>query len=54
MDRALLVRLGPEGVVRSRIVFTGPELEPVDEEIVVPYAVESALSGIERRRAPLP
>jgi PAS domain S-box-containing protein len=49
VDRALLVRLGPEGVVRSRIVFTGPELEPVDEEIVVrdrfPWTFERVLSG---------
>ena len=49
VDRALLVRLGPEGVVRSRIVFTGPELEPVDEEIVVrdrfPWMFERVLSG---------
>ena len=48
-DRALLVRLGPEGVVRSRIVFTGPELEPVDEETVVrdrfPWTFERMLSG---------
>ena len=49
VDRALLVRLGPEGVVRSRVVFTGPELEPVDEEIVVrdrfPWTFERLLSG---------
>jgi PAS domain S-box-containing protein len=49
VDRALLVRLGPEGVVRSRLVFTGPDLDPVDEEIVVrdrfPWTFERVLSG---------
>jgi PAS domain S-box-containing protein len=49
VDRALLVRLGPEGVVRSRVVFTGPEVQPVDDEIVVrdrlPWTFERVLSG---------
>jgi PAS domain S-box-containing protein len=48
-DRALLVRLGPEGIDRRRMVFTGVPLDPVDEEIFVhdrfPWTFTRVLAG---------
>ena len=48
LDRAAVVRLGPEGVLRSRIAWSVPEVEPLDTAVVVrdrfPWTFDQLLS----------
>ena len=49
LDRAAVVRLGPEGVLRSRIAWSVPQVEPIDTAIVVrdrfPWTFDQLLAG---------
>ncbi|HEU4926195.1 MAG TPA: sigma 54-interacting transcriptional regulator, partial [Vicinamibacterales bacterium] len=49
VDRAGLIRLGPEGALRSSVVWAMPEVEPVDVSLLVsdrlPWTFEQLLSG---------
>ena len=49
VDRAGLIRLGPEGALRSSIVWAMPEVQPVDVSLLVsdrlPWTFEQLLSG---------
>ena len=49
LDRAAVVRLGPEAVLRSRIAWSVPEVEPLDTDVVVrdrfPWTFDQLLSG---------
>jgi PAS domain S-box-containing protein len=49
LDRAAVVRLGPEGVLRSRIAWSVPQVEPIDTAVVVrdrfPWTFDQLLSG---------
>jgi formate hydrogenlyase transcriptional activator len=49
LDRAAVLRLGPEGVIRSRIAWSVAEVEPVDTTIILrdrfPWTFDQLLSG---------
>ena len=49
VDRAGLIRVGPEGALRSSVVWAMPEVEPVDVSLLVsdrlPWTFEQLLSG---------
>jgi formate hydrogenlyase transcriptional activator len=49
LDRAAVLRLGPEGVLRSRIAWSGTEIEPLDTSVVdrdrFPWTFDQLLSG---------
>ena len=49
VDRAGLIRLGPEGALRSSVVWAMPEVRPVDVSLLVsdrlPWTFEQLLSG---------
>ena len=49
LDRAAVVRLGPEGVLRSRIAWSAAEVEPLDTSVVdrdrFPWTFDQLLSG---------
>ena len=49
LDRAAVLRLGPEGVLRSRIAWSAAEVEPVETSVVerdrFPWTFDQLLSG---------
>ena len=49
LDRAVLVRVGPEGVLGNPLVWIAPGIEPLDPAIIVqdrfPWTIERLLSG---------
>jgi len=49
LDRAAVLRLGPEGVLRSRIAWSASEVEPLDTSVVdrdrFPWTFDQLLSG---------
>ena len=49
LDRAAVLRLGPEGVLRSRIAWSAAEVEPLDTSVVdrdrFPWTFDQLLSG---------
>jgi formate hydrogenlyase transcriptional activator len=49
LDRASVIRLGPEGVLRSRVAWSVAQVDPVDTKVVVrdrfPWTFDQLLSG---------